>query len=278
MEPQALADPILVAPRLEQRLDPDALTLRWEPVDGAERYTVEIATDTAFEDVVVSADAGADTEITLSGVFAADRTTYFWRVFAHAGETNSPGQRVESFIAEDRAGIRAENAKGVPERVDERESLGPVAELAASAVKTAANEATARPDDAWADELTAEGVEPEGMASGQILGIAIAVLVSLFVISIVVYNWKGTVQDKAELAASSRAVNPNPSVPRYPVLAQADADAANALDGYEVLDASTGTYRIPIDQAIQIMANAYTQQSDSAAVAGLHAVLADSAR
>lgn len=276
MEPKALADPILVAPRLEQRVSPDALTLRWEPVAGAERYTVEIATDTAFEDVVVSTDAGADTEITLAGVFAADRTTYFWRVLARAAEATSRGERVESFMVESDDELRAENAHGVPEHVDETESLGPATKLVASSAHTALKEVTARPDDAWADELTAEGVEPEGMASGQILGIAIAVLVSLFVISFIVYNWKGTVQDKAQFAAASRAVNPNPSVPRYPVLAQADANAANALDSYEVLDAATGTYRIPIDQAIQIMANAYAQQSDSVAAAGLQAALADS--
>ena len=276
MEPQALADPILVAPRLEQRVSPDALMLRWEPVANAERYTVEVATDTAFGNVVVATDAGSDTEITLAGVFAADRTTYFWRVRAHAGDLSSPGQHVESFMAEDRAEIHVEDAKGASEQMKDTQHLGPIAELTSSMATTVAHEVTAWSDEAWADELTAEGVEPEGMEAGQILGIAVAVLVSLFVISFIVYNWKGTEQDKARFAASSSAINP--TVPRYPVLMQADADAANALDGYEVLDASAGTYRIPIDQAIQIMANAYAQQSDSIAAAGLQAVLTDSTR
>lgn len=276
MESQALADPILVAPRLEERMSPDSITLRWEPTAGAERYTVEVAADTAFESMVVSTDAGSDTEITLAGVFAADRTTYFWRVFAHAGDASSRGERVESFRVEDKAELRAEEAHGAPARLDGGEGAGPAAHLFASAAQTALHEAGVRHDDAWADELTAEGVEPEGMEAGQILGIAVAVLVSLFVISFIVYNWKGTVQDKAEFAVSSSAINPDPNVARYPVLAQADANAANALDGYEVLDAASGTYRIPIDQAIQIMANEYVQHADS--VAGLGAALAAPSR
>lgn len=268
-----LADPVLVSPRHEHRVSPDALTLVWDAVPGAERYTVEVAHDTAFQDLALSAEAGLATEVTLESAFAADGSTYFWRVLARAGEASSPGERVESFIAQTPADLRAGDVHGAAEQIDRREDLGPAAELASSAGTTAANEATAQPDDAWADELTAEGIEPEAVASGQILGIFVAVVVAVIVIAVVLINWTGTVADKANLAAASSQINP--ATPRYPVLAQADQNAANALDGYEVLDASTGTYRIPIDQAIQLMANA-TTRADS--VAADWAVLMDPQR
>lgn len=265
MAPTPLTDPVLVAPRHEHRVSPDALTLSWEAVAGAERYTVEVARDTAFQDIVVSSDASLDTEISLAGVFAADSSTYYWRVLAVSGEATSAGERVESFIVQDDANLRAGDVQGAVEQIDRREDLGPAAELASSTGTTAANEATAQPDDAWADELTAEGVEPEDVASGQILGIFLAVAVAVIVIAVVLINWTGTVADKANFAAASSQLNPNASVARYPVLAQADQNAANALDGYEVLDASTGTYRIPIEQAIQLMANATTRAGSTSA-------------
>lgn len=283
MEPTALADPIPIHPLREQRVSPDALRLGWEPVSDAERYSVEIARDTRFEDVVAAVDAGRASEVTLVDVVEPDGTTYFWRVLAHAGGQTSRGERVESFIATDALGpaapapvatdpaTQATGPAPAAEYVDQKEDLGPVAELFGSAATSAANEATARPDDAWADELTTEGVEPEGIASAQILGISIAVLVALFVISIVVYNWKGLVADKAVLAASGPQVAPN--VARYPTLAAAEANAANALTGYEVLDASTGRYRIPIQQAMQMMANDYAARADSASGTSLAAAL-----
>lgn len=77
--------PTLAAPSNGSVNQPTALTLRWNPTQGAERYHLQLATDSSFATVVLN-----DSTISLTSRDVGplmNGTTYYWRVRA----TNSGG-------------------------------------------------------------------------------------------------------------------------------------------------------------------------------------------
>ena len=255
----SLPDPVLLGPRHEARVAADAVTLRWEPVEGAAGYRIEVARDTAFDDVVYEREAETADHHDVGGALPADHATYFWRVLAYRGDEWSPGEHVESFITLD----ASEGATSYQAQPDEREGFGPAAELFKAAGVEAAAEATG--DGAGARSKAEElGVEHEGVESAQILGLAFGVMAALAVIIVLLFQWTTIVHERTSLEA---AANPpgfeGSQAPRYPTLYETEAHAARALDNYTVLDDAQGRYRIPIDEAIKLMANEQAARADS---------------
>jgi uncharacterized repeat protein (TIGR02543 family) len=77
VNPQA---PTLVSPSNGATGQPISLTLRWNKVPSATGYTVQVATDNAFNTLIVQDSTFADTS--LSVLRLANYTAYYWRVRA----------------------------------------------------------------------------------------------------------------------------------------------------------------------------------------------------
>lgn len=240
-----LPDPMLLGPSREQQLRASEVTLRWEPVEGAEQYLVQVARDTSFADVAFGRETG-ETSLALGADVPADGNTYFWRVIARVGTRSSAGERIESFMPLDDATFAAS-----PEvEPDGKESLGPVVELFKAAGAEAASEVTGSRASAEAEADL--GVEHEGVESGQIIGLVVAVVIALAVIIVFVFTWTDIVYQES----STAVVN----VSGYPDLRETELNARRALDNYEAVP---NGFRIPIDQAMSAIANEQTLQADS---------------
>jgi subtilisin family serine protease len=83
----APAAPTLVSPANGATNQSTTLTLRWNASTGATSYTVVLARDSAFTNIVASGTT-ANTSATVSGL--SRRTTYYWRVNASNGYGTSP--------------------------------------------------------------------------------------------------------------------------------------------------------------------------------------------
>lgn len=271
----ALVDPVLVAPLRGARVDAAAVTLSWEAAPGATSYLVQVATDVSFSnDALVAETELADTALDLDGEMDLG-ATYFWRVMACAGGAESSGERVESFIpVEDAAATDAAVMIDTPPsgagntqpadltNPDAAEDLGPVAELFKAGGAAAAAEASGSA--VGADTASEMGVEPEGVASAQILSITLAILVAIGVLVVILFNWKGIVSRETIAAASARVPGTSVSTIRYPVLYETEMQARRALDHYEVLNDAEGRYRIPIQEAMDAQVRAARTTGDSA--------------
>lgn len=83
----------LVEPTYMQKVNADSVTLKWNAVDGAESYIVQVATDPNFKWLVKEENLYTKTELSVSNLEA--NTHYFWRVAAVkssniAGTTKGP--------------------------------------------------------------------------------------------------------------------------------------------------------------------------------------------
>jgi hypothetical protein len=261
MEPEHLhsfpADPEILSPRHEARVLGHHVVLRWDAVDGVDAYRVEVARDTHFEDLVLSEET-TGTSLDLSQAhFPADGHTYYWRVQSRHGDTYSRGEGIESFIAMKGSEI----GDGPRTDPDEAEDKGPVPALLKAVGTEAAVEATGSET---AKEAEAhQGVEHEGIEAGQILGFALALIVSVAAIAILMFNWTAIVRQEATDAAAAGVPGVSASAIRYPELYEAEMKARRATDHYEVLNDASGTYRIPVGEAINLMANEAATSSDS---------------
>lgn len=261
MEPEHLhsfpGDPEILSPRHEARVLGHHVVLRWDAVDGVDAYRVEVARDTHFEDVVVREET-TETHLDLSTRFPADGLTYYWRVQSRAGDQYSRGEGIESFIAMKGADI-VEAPNGTP---DEDEDKGPVPGLFMAAGTEAAVEATGG---AVAQEAEAEqGVEHEGIEAGQILGFIVALLVAVAIIAVIMFNWTAIVRQEAREAAAAQVPGLGAAAVRYPDLYETEIHARRATDHYEMLNDAQGVYRIPVSEAIDMMANEAATRADSA--------------
>lgn len=101
---------------------------------------------------------------------------------------------------------------------------------------------------AVSDAAIAAGVEPEEMDAGGIGGVVLAVTALVVVIVVAVFQMVNLeVQDvRREVAAAATDVSG---------LAQLRVAATAKLSQYEPLTATPGKYRIPIDRAMELMAN-----------------------
>lgn len=90
-----LNPPVLLSPENNSSSIPTNPVLEWSSVENASSYTLQIATDADFENIIVD-----DTEITDTSNQATDlimNTTYYWRVKAVNNEDESSWSEVWSF-------------------------------------------------------------------------------------------------------------------------------------------------------------------------------------
>lgn len=99
--PRKPADKTLSArPATPELLEPKALsvvgnqvTLKWKPVETAESYRLQVATDPNFKWIVTQQDFYKDTSYNLTGLESGKH--YFWRVYAW--KTNNEAGHTSSF-------------------------------------------------------------------------------------------------------------------------------------------------------------------------------------
>ncbi len=248
------ASPGLVAPREATVVDGHEVTFEWQPVEAADAYRVQVAEDTSFETIVfettveptVEPPVEPAPELTVTDVFPTNEQTFFWRVLAQNEAGWSRGERVESFVSATAGEMEAHAAQP-----DAEEEMGPVTEL----VKAASRQAVAEVSDSKEDRLEQEkemGVAYEGIPAGQIISIAVTLLLAIAIAVVILFMWTNTTRQ----AIREATINTD----QYTQLRETEAQAAQKLSQYEVIDAQAGTYRIPIDRAMDIMANQAYQE------------------
>jgi len=236
--------PSLVAPRDASAVNGREVTFVWDAVEGAATYRLQVAPTARFEDPVLDEEVGAQTAVTVGNQFPVDGTTFFWRVRAGTGEAWGTPSAVESFVAE-----TAEEAE--PQWEKETQTITGLA-------RAARREVTRRVfqgDDRFEREKE-RGVAYEGVAAGQIMGISVAILSVILVAVVVLFGWYGQVVQQTEASASTPQ--------NYERLQQAEREATQTLNEYGVVDEEEEVYRIPIDQAMDIVVNEEYQQEEAA--------------
>lgn len=251
--PEVLTSPRPVFPREAAIVDGRAVTFRWEPVEEASAYRLEVANDAAFESVAFEEEVPADTTtLTVTDVFPTDDQTFFWRILAKNEEGWSRGERIESFVS----GTREEVAQHI-EVPDETEEVGPVGGLMQRATETVSEELAGEKTEPVEERLQEErelGVAYEGVPSSQILAISVSILLAVAIIVILLFQWTNLT------AMSIRETTIDPD--DYVLLRQTQQEDARKLEQYEAVDEEAGTYRIPIDEAMERILNEEYQQED----------------
>lgn len=233
--------PVLVSPREQAVVAGERVTFVWKPVDNAASYHVEIARTQAFDDIVYRSEALQRTEATVEGQIPVDDDTYYWRVIAQEADGTTHGRdNIESFVS----ATQIEAAAGIPQP-DQEEELGPVERMMRGAVAEAAAEISDAPR--WVDEESDLGVEHEGLEAGQILGFVLATAVALALAVFVLFQYFDLTAQEVRQEATSRS--------GYPELRENRLHAAEMLTQYGSIEGVDGRYRIPIDRAMQLMAN-----------------------
>lgn len=228
--------PVLLAPREAAVIDGAEVTFRWEPVEGATTYRLEVAADTAFENILFGEEVGDQTSVRLTNAFPEDGETYYWRVLAGSEAGWSNGDNIESFV-----GSTPEMAAQHLERPDEK--YGPYPELITSTAVEAAAEATG--SDRLYEEEEEVGVEHEGVEAGQVLGLAFAILAAVILIIILVFFWVSQVEQTARYEAAT--------ISQFPERQQLETAGEQELTGYGVVDPEEEIFRIPIQRAMELM-------------------------
>lgn len=239
--------PVLVSPREETVVNGRQFTLAWNPVKGASSYRVQIADSPSFDTLAFEEIVEDGTDLVVEDELSLDERTYYWRVLARDEEGRLHGEdNVESFIS------------GTPDdedlhlaTPDAEEEYGPAARLFRGAKAEAAAELTH--DQKYVDEEAELGVEHEGVEAGQILGFALATAVALGLAIFALFQYVDIVADETRFTATGSS--------GYPELREAELNATRQLSQYGVVDEQEGVYRIPVDRAIEIMANE-ARQSD----------------
>ena len=228
--------PSLVTPVDAVSADGSAVTFVWSPVKDGNAYRLQVAETARFDTPVVDAEVGTQTAVTVGNKLPTDGQTFFWRMLVERdGEWGNPSS-VESFVAT----TEAEAEQGPAEAADEE----PVTELA----RAARQEATAQPF-GFEDQIEKEkerGVAYEGVAASQIMGISASIIAVVLTAVAILFGWFGQVSQSAEGAAAERM--------QYRDIKQVEMEAAQELQQYEVVDEEEGTYRIPIDRAMDLVA------------------------
>ena len=233
--------PVLVSPTEEAIVNGRRVTFIWEPINDAIRYTLQIASDTSFENVVYEADPGMRTTHTVEGGLPIDESTYFWRIVAEDADGNLHGEaNIESFIS---GTLDEEEMElGAP---DQAEEYGPIEQLVRGARAEVGAEVTHGIH--YVEEEAELGVEHEGIEAGQILGLTLAIAVVLGLAVLTLFQYVDlTAQATRDAAAGMSG---------YPERREADLQATRQLTQYGVVDQEQGVYSIPIERAIDIMAN-----------------------
>ncbi len=237
MDSEEVPSPSLVAPTDAISVDGSEVTFVWEPVEGAEAYRLQVAPTARFEDLVVDVDVGNEAAVTVGNQLPTDGQTFFWRVLIGPGaEDEEKTSPVESFITTTEADADSE----VPSPSDEE----PVTELA----RAARREATTETFD-FEDQFEREkerGVAYEGVAASQIMGISGSIILVILVAVAIIFGWFEQVTQNTQAEAADQQT--------YDQIRQAELEATQKLQQYEVVDEEEGVYRIPIDRAMDLIA------------------------
>lgn len=241
--------PVLIAPREEAVIDGRKVTFSWKPAEEAVEYRLQIASDTSFDDLVYDEAVGRKTQVVVEGVTPIDEDTYFWRVLAEEEDGSVHGaDNIESFIS----GTASDEARHMASP-DQEEALGPVAQLARAAKAEAAAEITHAPK--YVEEEAELGVEHEGVEAGEILGLTLAVAVALAFSIVALFQYVDITAQAARYEVAG--------VSGYPDLRENRFKATQKLSQYGAVEGAEDRYTIPIDRAIELMANeAYQTQEE----------------
>ena len=87
--------PLLASPDSASGGHPLSLPLKWHPVEGADRYNLEVSDDEDFSNIIEKATVEDDTLFTISGLELS--SVYYWRVKALSGEIESDWSVVWNF-------------------------------------------------------------------------------------------------------------------------------------------------------------------------------------
>lgn len=239
---QTLSPPALVAPCDAVSVDGREVTFVWDPLEGAERYRLEVAPTARFEDPVIDTEVGSQTAVTVGNQFPTDGETFFWRVRtgSEAG-WGEPGE-VESFLA-----TTAEEAKEEGLEVDSTPGL----QLARAKGDDVDTTQTVGFERQFQKEKE-RGVAYEGVASSQITGISVSIIVVILTAVAILFGWFEQVSNSVQ-SATAEAQD-------YEQLRQAEVEATQQLQQYGVVDEEEGRYRIPIDRAMDLIATEEYQE------------------
>jgi len=229
--------PALAAPRDATTVNGRKVTFAWEPVDDADGYRLQIAETARFEQLVVDEAVGNETAVTVGNVLSTDGQTFFWRVRAGSDAGWGEPSSVESFVAE----TEEEAEQDLLAEPD----AGPVTGLARAATREVSRQVFEFKD--RFEEEKKRGVAYEGIAANQIMGIAVAILVVILVAVTVLFGWYGQVAQETRSAMSDTN--------NYQLLQEVRTEQEAALSQYGVVDEQEGVYRIPIEQAMDVVAN-----------------------
>jgi len=235
-EGEALAMPSLAAPTDAVSVDGSEVTFVWNPVAGAKTYHLQVAPTAQFTDPVLDTDVGAKTAVTVGNQFPTDGQTFFWRVVAESEAGDTERSPVGSFLAATEAEADAE----APSPDDEE----PVTDLA----RAARREATKDTFD-FEDRIEKEkerGVAYEGVAASQIMAISASIIFVVLVATAILFGWFDQVSQNQQSVAANQQ--------EYQQIRQAELGAEQKLQQYGVVDQEEGTYRIPIDRAMEVIA------------------------
>lgn len=239
------APPELVAPTNATVVDGGEATFAWEPSGDADRYRLQIARTAQFDDVVLDEEVGSETAVTVGNQLSTDGETFFWRVLAGSEEGWGEPSSVESFI-----GGTAEEAE---QDLRASSKSAPVTGLA----RAAKQEVTRRVFE-FADQFEKEkerGVAYEGIAASQIMAIAVAIITVILVAVVVLFGWYGQVTQDLEAEKSS--------MEHYELRQELETKAQKTLGQYGVVDKEEGVYRIPIEEAMDVVATEEYKQTRS---------------
>ena len=233
----------LLAPADAVSVDGDEVTFVWEPVEDVETYSLQVASTARFEDLVIDAEVGTETAVTVGNRLPTDGRTFFWRVLAETKDGAQRASSIESFIAT--TGAEAEHEAPVTGGKEE-----PVTELA----RAARHEATTETFD-FADQLEREkerGVAYEGVAASRITGISASIILVVLVAVAILFGWFEQVRQNEKMESADRQ--------QYRQIRQAELEATEKLQRYGVVDGEEDVYRIPIDRAMELIATEEYQQ------------------
>lgn len=233
--------PTLIEPREEDVVDGRRVAFSWKPVSSAEDYRVQVAVDQSFEELIVDEPAGLQTRLVLEDAFPTDAKTYFWRVISRDQDGLIHGEdNIESFIS----GTTTDQAEQF-KKPDQDEEYGPVEGLVRGAAVEVAAEVTG--DAKYSDQEEDLGVEHEGVEAAQILGLTLAIAVALGLSIFALFQYFNLTAQSARFEAAGMS--------GYPTLRENNFEAMEKLSGFAAAEGEADRYRIPIDHAIELMAN-----------------------
>ncbi len=235
---QAPQPPVLVSPTDGRIFPPGDVLFEWASAGEGLQYELQIATDVAFTQVLSTLDAGTSLDVVVTDLFedAEPGATYYWRARAQA-----PGSDAWGPYSEPTHFILGTEENIPIARPDPKEDLGPLPHLVKDVSEDVAEVygLTSPPKEGEAF------VEPEAMSVSPILTFIGSTVLFLAVAIILVFG----IANRVEQATYYRAV----SASGYPELREVEALAARKLDHYEILNDAEGTYRIPIERAMEII-------------------------